>query len=540
MKRQTKRRAPRPTSQLDDNALAYWREHPGEFIERVLVNPETNKPFVLLDAEKEFLKHAVTLGPDGRLLYPTLIYSAIKKSGKTTFAAILVITVLLLLGGRYAEAYCLSNDLEQAKGRVFEACRRIVQASPLLACEADITANKITFGATGGTITAIPSDYAGAAGANPTISVFDELWGFTSEKAWRLWDEFVPSPARRVSARLVVSHAGFGGESELLEELHKRGLAQPLVGTDLHAGDGMLCFWTHEPIAPWQTEQWIEEMRRSLRPNQFLRMIENRFVTSEETFVPLEAWDACCTGGPVPADTSLPVWGAIDASFKRDSTAITAFAWDRAAKKARLVFHRIFTPSTNDPINFETMIEDTVLGLKARFRLREVRYDPWGMQASAQRLSRNGVKMVEFPQSPGNLTESSQNLFELITGGNLIAYPDPEIRLAISRAIAVETTRGWRIDKSKQSHKIDVVVSMAMAALAAVQKGEAPRMWVNGKTPEQFAQHMAQVRARRGGRSVPHFGEGLRYVLLSEAGEELTSEQAAALRHAPIPPRRTT
>ena len=172
--------------------------------------------------------------------------------------------------------------------------------------------------------------------------------------------------------------------------------------------------------------------------NQFLRMIENRFVTSEETFVPLEAWDACCTGQPIPADTSLPVWGAVDACTKRDSTAITAFAWDRAAKKARLVFHRIFQPSAKDPIDFETMIEDTLYGLKQRFRLREVRFDPWGMQASAQRLSRNGVKMVEFPQSPGNLTEASQNLYELITGQNLIAYPDPDIRLAISRAVAVE------------------------------------------------------------------------------------------------------
>ena len=41
---------------------------------------------------------------------------------------------------------------------MFEACRRIVQASPVLACEADITANKITFAATGATITAVPSD----------------------------------------------------------------------------------------------------------------------------------------------------------------------------------------------------------------------------------------------------------------------------------------------------------------------------------------------------------------------------------------------
>jgi hypothetical protein len=76
--------------------------------------------------------------------------------------------------------------------------------------------------------------------------------------------------------------------------------------------------------------------------------------------------------------------------------------------------------------------------------------------------------MVEFPQSVPNLTESSTNLFEIIKGRNLAAYADVEIRLAVSRAVALETSRGWRIAKEKQSHKIDVVVALAMAALGAV------------------------------------------------------------------------
>jgi hypothetical protein len=40
-------------------------------------------------------------------------------------------------------------------------------------------------------------------------------------------------------------------------------------GPDLYAGDGLLMFWSHQPIAPWQTQAWIAEMRRSLRPNQY-------------------------------------------------------------------------------------------------------------------------------------------------------------------------------------------------------------------------------------------------------------------------------
>ena len=80
-------------------ALARWRANPVAFIEEVLIDPETDKPFVLLLAERVFLEHAFERDDTGRLRYPELIFSAPKKSGKTTLAALFVITILLLFGG---------------------------------------------------------------------------------------------------------------------------------------------------------------------------------------------------------------------------------------------------------------------------------------------------------------------------------------------------------------------------------------------------------------------------------------------------------
>src|SRR5262249_25190045 len=160
---------------------------------------ETAAPFKLLPAERAFLKHALATDPDGRLRYPELIYGAPKKSGKTGFAAIFTLTLLLLYGGRFAEGYVAANDLEQAQGRVFEMVPRIVHASPLLRGEAKLGADRIVFPAIGTTITALASDYASAAGGHPCVSTFDELWGYTSERARRLYDELVPVPTRLVS-----------------------------------------------------------------------------------------------------------------------------------------------------------------------------------------------------------------------------------------------------------------------------------------------------------------------------------------------------
>jgi len=71
--------------------------------------------------------------------------------------------------------------------------------------EAELTADRITFQALDASITA-KSDAASAAGGNPTISCFDELWGYTSERSRRLWDEIITSPASKISCRLTTSY----------------------------------------------------------------------------------------------------------------------------------------------------------------------------------------------------------------------------------------------------------------------------------------------------------------------------------------------
>ena len=84
-------------------------------------------------------------------------------------------------------------------------------------------------------------------------------------------------------------------------------------------------------------------------------------------------------------------------------------------------------------------MERSLLDLGERFSVREIRFDPYQMVSSAQRLRQRGLPMVEFPQTPPNLTEASSNLYDLIKGRNLAAYPDADIRLSVSRAVALET-----------------------------------------------------------------------------------------------------
>jgi phage terminase large subunit-like protein len=491
-------------SELTQSAIARWRQNPIAFIEQCLIDPETGRPFELLPSERAFLEYAFKIGADGKLLYPELLYSCPKKSGKTTFAAIIIIVMILLFGGAYGEAFALANDQEQAKGRVFEMIRRIIEASPLLKREAKITESRIAFPAFNATIIALASDAASAAGGNPTISCFDELWAYTSERSRRLWDEMVPPPTRKIACRLTVTYAGYEGESLLLEELHKRGKSLPQVGKDLYAGDGLLMFWSHLPVASWQDEAWVASMRATLRPSAYQRMVENTFASSESAFVDLSAWDQCVVPDLTPLwqDQDLQIWVGCDASTKRDSTALVACAYHKESKCVRLIGHKIFQPSPDRPIDFESTIEEMILQWDERFLLRAVYFDPFQLVSSMQRLQRAGIKTVEYPQTVPNLTAATSNLFDLIQSRSIMLYPDAAMRLAVSRAIMVESSRGFRLAKDKQQHKIDVIVALSMAALAAVKgQGESSYpsdlSWVSGPTlADPVAEEQRQANAR--------------------------------------------
>jgi phage terminase large subunit-like protein len=241
-------------------------------------------------------------------------------------------------------------------------------------------------------------------------------------------------------------------------------------------------------------------MRRSLRPSAYARMVLNEFASSESAFVDLSAWDACVLPSlaPLREDKRLHIWVGVDASVKRDSTALVACTYNKRAKCVRLVAHRTFMPTPQDPIDFEATVEATILDWRERFVLRKVYFDPFQMVSVAQRLRRaGGVKIEEFAQTVPNLTAATQNLYDLIQSRSIALYPDAPMRLAISRAIMHESSRGWRLDKLKQAHKIDTVVALSIAALAAVRsQSESSYLsdlsWVSGPIENAEADYLEQ------------------------------------------------
>jgi phage terminase large subunit-like protein len=109
------------------------------------------------------------------------------------------------------------------------------------------------------------------------------------------------------------------------------------------------------------------------------------------------------------------------------------------------------------------------------YRVRKILCDPWQLESIIQRLQKQGLPIEPYNQTVPGLTEMASNLFSLVRSRTLAVYPDAEMRSSVLQTVASESGRGWKLSKEKQSHKIDVVVALAMAGLGAVRKlGFAP------------------------------------------------------------------
>jgi phage terminase large subunit-like protein len=246
----------------------------------------------------------------------------------------------------------------------------------------------------------------------------------------------------------------------------KDGVTRPLGdGLPCYAVDGMFVYWDHEPRMPWQTPVYYSSQRSSLRPNTYLRLHENRWVSSESGLFDMDRWDACTDPEHFPPlpDKRISLYVGVDASTKRDRAAVVSVY--REGGKVKLGPKRFWQPSAADPLDLEDTMESYLLELHRGYHLLRCNYDPIQFHRSAMTLAKKGLPMQEYPQTVPNLTECGQNLYDLVQGGSIVLYPCKELRKEAVSAIGKETTRGVRIAKEKTSQKIDQIVALAMGAV---------------------------------------------------------------------------
>lgn len=444
-----------------------------------VIDKDTGKErrMVLEPHQIDILRAMTEKDEAGRFKYRIWIYSTPKKSGKSEIGGLIGAWAALTMGA-YNEVYFAANSRDQATTRAFAVAGRSFLSEHSLRSKYQIRLykNEIYIDHNHSFIKAASAEYSTAAGVNPGMVVWDELWAFTTDDDERLWQELAPTPTRPDSVTVVVTYAGFENESKLLWDLYLKG-----VGPDEHKkGQGtrlftdlpvwtngpIFCYWDHEARMSWHTEEWLKDERiRCPGEATWLRQYENRWVTSINAFISPEHWDAIEDTAlkELLANRGFEIAVGADIGTKDDSASVQAVYRDPDTGLIRLARYQIWIPPEGGVLDLEETVESFILELAEGYDVKGVWYDPSQMVRSAQTLTKKGVNMVEFPQTEVNLSESTKALYRVIRHKLFRAYPAPDLREHVVNAVTVEGARGLRLAKHKQDKKVDGCVALSFA-----------------------------------------------------------------------------
>jgi hypothetical protein len=478
-----------------------------DFVDSVIKLNEAGNPFRLTEHQRLIFNLADELRDD----WNQFLYSCIKKSGKTTLNAIRGIK--WALENPDDELVDQANDFDQATGRVFNAQVKLCEKNKI---RCRVLSDRIIF-PNGSIIKAIASDFAGEAGANQGFHSCDEPWGIVTENGIRLLEELTPL-LNKPSIRFISSYAGWLNQSKWLWDLylqavgkdqHPQGQARYVSNTldlplYLNREAGIFCYWDSGVEArrmPWQqgvkADRYYEQQKRNLRAGAFARLHLNQWGSGDDKFISEEMWQSITDENMSPITTgAVGLFGGWDASTKKDSTAVVFVAWD--GNKIRLVNHKIFKPSFLKPVDFQ-LVEDYVRAIRGANHVIKIFADPHQLFSTIRKLQKEGFPVEEYAQTLPNLGMMASNLFDGFNYGTLRTYAADDLKQHALNAIAVEGPRGYVIKKERAAGKIDGLIALGMAVVAAVQHGRPSNMdvWSGGHTvlsnPEDYPHPMDSV-----------------------------------------------
>lgn len=430
--------------------------------------PETNAPIELYPSQAAPLAEALRTDADGSFVYSTVLWSAIKKSAKSSIAA--AVGMWFAWRKPFSSIKVLGNDLKQAESRTYEYMRRAVLLRPDWRDSIRVNNYKMYL-PNNSVIEAIPVDPTGEAGGNDDLVLYTELWGWKSQKHQQMWTESTLSPTKYgKSMRWCESYAGYSGESPILEQLYEAAVKGGRVldaEQEMYADEPARLFalWNTKPNLPWQTAAYYAQEAASLTPTEFARVHRNEWGTSTAPFVPIEWWDAC--KGDVPAlDRYENMVVAIDAAVTSDCFALVGVSRREDVCYVRYV--RVWYPPKGGRIDFAEP-EAELRRLAQQYNVVEFTYDPMQMEDMAMRLRREGVGHFRAFSQAGDRLIADKALFDRIRDRRIVHSGEPDLREHIMNANQKAENEKLRIVKRAEQMKIDAAVCCSMSVAEAMR-----------------------------------------------------------------------
>lgn len=369
-------------------------------------------PIILSETQARILDEALSRDARNRLKYSTIIYSTIKKSGKSTLAS--GAGLFMMEHTPYGQGYCLANDGKQSEDILYKPIWTCIDLHHKLGgIYKKVKANKDSVQLPNRSmIGALPCDTAGNAGKEPTISLMSEIWGYTTEVKRKLFGEMtVPITRYGRALRWIETYAGYKGQSDLLWDLYVKAVKQGIPHPDfldlssggepvvwINPSAGIFCYWDHEPRMAWQMgeegEKYYQEEAQVLIPGEFRRLHKNEWVSPTGAYLDApEQWDACADRSLPALQPREPVVIALDAAETNDCASILAVSRHPLRPDTDIAVRacRIFQPPPGGAIHLESTLGKTLLSWCLGMNVMVVAYDKYQLTKMVQDYSRGNV-----------------------------------------------------------------------------------------------------------------------------------------------------
>lgn len=271
------------------NEVALECRDPVAWIQTHFYIPETFTPIPLYPSQIEPLREALSIDARGRFHYSTILWSAIKKSAKSSIAA--AVGLWFAVRRPYSMIKVIANDQRQAESRVFYYMKRAIEIHPEWRSTVRSTGSRIEF-PNRSFIEAVALDPKGEAGGNDDLIIYSEIWGWRTKAALQMWTETTLSPFKYgESMRWCETYAGYENDSPVLEGLYETGVTN---GSPLNTEFEMyqnkdarqFTLWNTKPMLPWQTPEYYDQERSSLDQSEFDRVHRNQWQTYQGRIYP--------------------------------------------------------------------------------------------------------------------------------------------------------------------------------------------------------------------------------------------------------------
>jgi phage terminase large subunit-like protein len=489
---------------------------PIEFIQMLhAVDDFYGQSFQLLDWQYNVLWDVYgTVKDDDYRQYRYAYLEIPKKNGKTSLIAAIAL-YHLVCDGPGGQIYCCAADRQQAE-LVYRAACGMIEQEPELEATLKVTDSKkeIKNRETGTTMKVLSAEAYTKHGINPTVVIFDELHAQPNRDLWDVMT-FGAGAARKEPIWWVITTAGDDPDRKSIGwEIHEK--AQKIL-----SGEQDDPYWyvkiysAPEDADIFDEETWykanpslghtisIESVRQEAltarnseaaeRLFRWLRL--NQWVSLKRVgWQPLTLWDQttgkwdlseligkrCYPGLDLSSTTDLtgvvylfpPQEGIPDWRFIHDAWVPEDNMTERVKRDHvpydRWVNQKYLHATPGNVIDYD-FVEARLLAADKQYNIATLGTDPWNSRMLTQRLMREGMEVVEIPQTMAQMSPAMKTIERLMKSGQMTHEANPLARWCWGNVVvAVDGNENIKPMKNRSMDRIDLTVALINSMATAL------------------------------------------------------------------------